>query len=97
MRINPISSKVQCYKTSNAVKRNLREEKQPVNSNSFKGGKGAAIGAAAGLTWGAVVLGICAIGAPYLIPAIAGDVLIGGAGVGAFAGHKMEKDIKNTK
>ena len=94
MKVSPVN-----YQNYSCFKRTLKQNnpqppvEQPAKL-SFKGGKGAAIGAGAGLLWSAAILGICAVAAPYVLPVIAADALIGGAGVGALAGHCMEKENK---
>ena len=66
---------------------------EPIESPSFKGLKGAGIGAGAGLAWGGAIAGLIAIGAPYLLPIMAADVIAGGAIMGAITGHAMEEDL----
>ena len=75
---------------------NLNHQKHSFKP-TFEGAKGAGIGAGVGLLWGGAIVAICAVGAPYLLPAIAADALIGGAGAGALAGHCIENDNKKDK
>ena len=83
MRISAIS----CVPKLN-YKHNISKQNQTKNYQMiFNGLKGEGIG----VLWGGLIVGICAIGAPYLVPA---DAIIDGAGAGALTGHAIEKGNK---
>ena len=92
MRIYPVRNVSLSSRKSNSLLK-TQQSIQP----TFKGWKGAGIGAGAGTLWAGAVLAMTAIGAPYLLPFIAADVVVGGVGVGTFAGHCLENQLKDNK
>ena len=91
MKIYPVRNVSLAFQKSN-----FSSKVQPVQP-AFKGLKGAGAGAGCGALWAGAVLTMTAIGAPYLLPFIATEAVVGGIGVGAFAGHCIENEIKNDK
>ena len=89
MRINPVPN-YNLYSKTNVHSSKVQYPAQ----SSFKGWKGAGVGAGIGAVWAGAILAMTAVGAPYLLPLIATDVAIGGIGTGAIAGHCMQKELK---